>query len=883
MPARKSMVKPGMRNPLSENKRKYRFLISFFTYSAGILLFILLAVYFFAPSIIENSLLPYLSRKSGLRIDCKMQKFTTVNTVITDLDLEAGTPGTKFVTVGNISLDYKILKLLKERRIDKISVTGFDIHLSYCDGKFSFLNYAPPAMKNSFSGKDKKTGIPFAAGTCEIRNSNIVIYWNGNKYVLPFEVSLKELDSGKYYLTGKIKPFMQEINFYGEISESMRGSFLCFYGDKIKLSNFSDLTGQIPGLAASGEISLNGKIDLEAKDAELSILSRNIDLKLGKFRIQSPFKHKPELGITRFDILAGKDECSVSFSKMVLAEPFPMAFSSEGVKMAIGKDSGNYSISGLFETTIDNEGIANLSRKALFINNAVRLRTDFSATFDKGKNWKMSMKPKLAGEKVCFNIHGDVPRSLVADKVIASVRGEGSGKNGVVNFAFKTAAELSGGTADATIPSAEIFGSMEMRDGAPKLKAFAKLANSSIGFKQLKIRNLSLLLPFEWPVADGPGKTIIGKRHDLGMISAENISFGDFNLGSFSSDVYQDGIGYISTGIYTSPFEDVKMEFCGNIVSDAEGPRGRIDISLMEKEKSKCIRTDRVSSKLPLVLMNGNFEFNAHAEYRDKKVNGSVDIEAREGSANFPAKKLEINGINFKLAISDLLGFRSPAGQKLSFSTMKMGKLLVSEGKIEFQVDSPKKYYVDKGEFSYCDGHVYTHSLRIAPGERLDFIFYCDRMKLASIINQFSEGKASGEGTVNGRIPVSVSKENGIKFRDGFLYSTPGLGGKISIRGKDFLPEGTPVDDPHFLQIAIASEALKDFDYKWVRISINSEEKDLFFKMQMDGRPAGLLPFGFTENNGFFKDDKGPGADFKEIEFEFNFIFPFERILDMAF
>jgi hypothetical protein len=171
--------------------------------------------------------------------------------------------------------------------------------------------------------------------------------------------------------------------------------------------------------------------------------------------------------------------------------------------------------------------------------------------------------------------------------------------------------------------------------------------------------------------------------------------------------------------------------------------------------------------------------------------------------------------------------------------------------------------------------------MRVVAGHEIESIFYCDRGRLSEFLRQFKVAQVKGDGTISGRIPVKISRD-GFVFSDGFLFSSPGVGGAITISGSDFVPIGDPSVTGQVLGMAIAQEALRDFNYDWVAIQLNTVDDNLFFQMKMNGRPAGLLPFGFDMGKGLHKaeEGQGPGADFKGILFEFNIGFPLARILE---
>ena len=117
-----------------------------------------------------------------------------------------------------------------------------------------------------------------------------------------------------------------------------------------------------------------------------------------------------------------------------------------------------------------------------------------------------------------------------------------------------------------------------------------------------------------------------------------------------------------------------------------------------------------------------------------------------------------------------------------------------------------------------------------------------------------------------------------IKFDDGFLFSTPGEGGKIHLTGTDILTAGIPPDTPQFVQMELAREALKDYDYSWAKLNITSEGEELLLKMQMDGKPLQSLPFKYDSQTGLLQriENNGQGI-MQPIRLDVNFRLPVNR------
>lgn len=126
-----------------------------------------------------------------------------------------------------------------------------------------------------------------------------------------------------------------------------------------------------------------------------------------------------------------------------------------------------------------------------------------------------------------------------------------------------------------------------------------------------------------------------------------------------------------------------------------------------------------------------------------------------------------------------------------------------------------------------------------------------------------------------------VYQEGNISFDKGFLFSTPGKGGRVVIENSDKIIAGIPLNTPEFSQLDLAREALKDFEYTWAKLALNTVEDTLHVNMEMDGKPAKVLPFEYKkEVNSFVRvHGSSPGSRFQGIRMDVNLTLPFNQVL----
>jgi hypothetical protein len=381
-------------------------------------------------------------------------------------------------------------------------------------------------------------------------------------------------------------------------------------------------------------------------------------------------------------------------------------------------------------------------------------------------------------------------------------------------------------------------------------------------------------IPFKWPAAGKSAK---------GSVSIANLKFNGMNLGDLKSDIRQTPTGFAFEGRHQSTLlPRLALAFTGesrlfhsgpaetSIHVDLSRPGGAPDIEVGKFFPSAAgVRLNgKLQAKGDLILNSGGFSGRARADF----ANGNLSLDKN---------KLALEGIRMTLDFPELPKIRSAAGQQVHFNKISIGDIVAENGKIDFQIESARSFLIEKIHFKWCNGNVETQSIRLSPGvEDYRITLYCDRLNLAKVLEQFGAAQAEGRGTVSGRIPLQYVKTK-IRFDDGFLFSTPGEGGKIYLSGTGILTAGIPPGTPQFVQMELAAEALKDYDYSWAKLNITSEGEELLLQMQMDGKPAKTLPFVYRKDiGGFIKVEAGSkGSKFQGIRLDVNFRLPLNKLL----
>lgn len=233
------------------------------------------------------------------------------------------------------------------------------------------------------------------------------------------------------------------------------------------------------------------------------------------------------------------------------------------------------------------------------------------------------------------------------------------------------------------------------------------------------------------------------------------------------------------------------------------------------------------------------------------------------------------------LSFSNLLTIRSEPDGRMAFDRLQLGTVILDQGDIRFQVETPHSILVEGCSFHWAGGRVGSQSFRVNPGvEDYTVELYCDRVELTQALEQFGMTQAQGGGTANGRIPVRY-KDGALTFDNGFLYSTPGEKGVLRVQGTEILTAGVPPGTPQHGQLDLAAEALKDFAYEWAKINLHTQGRELVVSLQLDGKPGKPLPFTFDRDIGGFVrvSASSPGSVFQGIRLDVNFRLPLDQLL----
>ncbi|KPK29849.1 MAG: hypothetical protein AMK70_15120 [Nitrospira bacterium SG8_35_1] len=280
------------------------------------------------------------------------------------------------------------------------------------------------------------------------------------------------------------------------------------------------------------------------------------------------------------------------------------------------------------------------------------------------------------------------------------------------------------------------------------------------------------------------------------------------------------------------------------------------------------------------LLGTGTLELAGDLHFDTDGLRGEMQADFRDGRLELTENNYVISDIAMSAHLPVLPRVRTAAGQELRFSRAAFGEFAITDGMMHWQLESDDTLIIEDSVFKWANGRIRVDDVRLTLGKDEQFIkVACERLDLIEVLRQFGMKNPEGTGTISGNVPVYIGKRT-IKFENGILSSSQGEGGKIKIGALELLSAGIPKNTPQFAQVDFAAEALKNFNYDWVKLFLNSEGEDLVMQLQMYGKPVQSLPFKYDSTTGLLmRDDKVKQGIYQPIRLDVNFRFPLNRLL----
>lgn len=902
---------------------KFTLLLIFFLLTVGILSYSC-----FLPRYVEKNILPSLAEQLSTTLTGQVHTFSIHEAFISNIRVGEG-PDLP-LSIGSIQANYSLSTIL-DKKIKRLSINGLKVNLKIDAGKvvvpgIDLQNIAAADTKTNVPPNSAIIKLPVVVDTIQVNNGIINISSDGKQVFIPFDLQLNRTEGGNpknnpvYKISLHIYPNGESIALTGIMDISNNIGKFNFTAESLDLNQFTFLLDGHKNKQNFGNAAIDGNINLKLKPFEIIETEINCSLEslsLKPFSVEfGKNKEKTETEVPiRFQVNGkGKDWNVVLFGS--ITEPVPASIvlrsSLEIENDKAIKGAGTFSVKSLDRTF----KIGTTSKVASF-NNKPEFQSSFLFKFNQSGTWQFEVQGSALNE----NLNISIGENSLSSKTL-SFKGTGKGikSDGRVDFSFSIADVFAAGpdSSKLIMPLIDLQGYFEqankpslenhrngkiiisLPDVSFKNKTNSLSADVSLTgkmFQHLHDRG-SLLVEGELAVHKATANElerevrldeITGKipwqwpqkaEEKRGQLKIAGINWRNKELGSFKADIKLKSGLYHLDGSFNHTLPDGLMTKITGFAGIKESGRRVMSTLHMDISPFNAFHLGDFNPSLSGSFLSGDLGLDGKLAIDPSGLQGNMNVLLQNGKFEFPEKNLNIENIRLTLEMPSLPVLRSAPAQKFSFDRVTMGDLILDKGKATWQLESPDSIFIEEGAVKWVGGHVFANAVRISPGIN-DYVvpIFCDRLVLAEILNQFGISGAEGEGTVSGRIPLHLSKGS-VRFEDGFLYSSPGKGGSIKVAVMELLSAGIPKNTPQFAQVDFASEALKNFQYDWVKLFLNSQEEDLLMQMQMNGKPVQSLPFMYDSRTGLLKrmDSTHKGIN-QPIRLDVNFRLPLNRIL----
>ena len=391
--------------------------------------------------------------------------------------------------------------------------------------------------------------------------------------------------------------------------------------------------------------------------------------------------------------------------------------------------------------------------------------------------------------------------------------------------------------------------------------------------QKLAMRNIAFSLPLP-PTEANPG-----------TLTAGSIRLDRSEIGSVSSTIQLKGRDFLLAGNCRSPLvPKAQLNFRGTFEPKSDAtPEMLFEFNLPTYTPEKPIRLGDYVPSLGDAAANASLSLGGALRLENGKLTTGLQIMLRNGSLRMPDSDLELSGLSLDLGFDDLFQLTTPPSQKLKIARIRAGKINITDLEVHFEIESTSQVTIENAGFHWCGGELYMRPLHIRTNQKVwNTTFYCENINLASMLLELGIAPAGtvGDGTVFGKLPVRYDLRRGFFFDRSYLYSRPGTESRIAVSEPDKLLAGGGAVLKQ-TQLEFASEALRDFNYNWVKFHLQTEADQLVISLQFDGQPAGPLPFGYDEQSGELRRDPAVKAHFQGIQLNINTRVPLNLLLNL--
>ena len=886
---------------------------------AVLVLFLLVAPHYLTV-FVQHKIIPPIIEKAGL----PPQQVGVRRISMTGADLgpmRISGNGQDFLEIDTLRVTFTPLSLWR-REINAIEIVGVSAPLMIDDDHFCLAGFCTSERLKE-TPTDEPQGLalgnwlPMPVRSIHILQALLTCQWQGLSRDIPLELKLETGQDPQGDLTGTLTLFPgdQPLTVAATARGTTNTADISLTAPHVSPQDFVALWASKTDMNIRADASISAQVTLQLNPLMISqgslkaVLSRT-KLTAGSLTIENIESTLDPIAITL--TAQGTENEPIDTIHLAggpLAMTYPAKLQWTGFEADISRLPENWQLSGRGHTRLPAQSMPILPALALKepaglnweIHGQGRGKTDFDVTFiatdTTGKDaLNLAYPPvtisitqprlefsaisnaqglKTKGLVTCgktqINLDGGM---LSSPGITLSVTTSDDDLNRIDADLMIAQPVFSAGSLQASTPEIRVTAqSMPPQQNLPRqTRGRIKLSNARLQARDqdLSVNHIALDLPLQWPSDSRTAK---------GALTVGDMQWQAQQLGGVAGTLSQRQRALIGDFSHVSQLlPGLKVE--AHTVMDAKG----LDLRLMLPSFSprEDIDLGRFIPAAEGFQVNGRFQAQAKLVIAAQGLEGTARLAVEQGQIVQESGAIALSGISTTLVFDGLPLLRSAPQQPIRVDAMQIGDITAREFKANYQIEGGNTFFFEKTDLKWCQGNLSTQSFRINPDKnQLDLTVFCDQLNLAQLLTQLGVAQGSGDGAVSGRIPLHWSAGR-LAFEQGFLYSSPGQTGTIRLGNTQAFLEGMPQEAPQYVQLDIASEALKDYTYNWAKVNLESQGDVLKMSLKLNGKPNQLLPFAYDQNMGRFMRIQGKGqAEFKGIDIDLNFNIPLNEILDL--
>jgi hypothetical protein len=805
------------------------------------------------PYLIDQIVLPSMLAKTPFSFSRASMSRITPYLVEGNIEMQDGTA--PVISIPRFQIRYTPRSLL-QKKISALVLDHATLHFHRDNGRLVLPGFKPRTSTSDSADADELFLLPLGVESLVLVQCRIIIH-DADRPALYIGVSGQvsptfnstgtthrlEALNGSFFLSDDISATVsaiarldgEEISIELQIDNGVVALPDGFFGDRFTMPRFK---------------SLSAELDLIADAASFSVKHYTLDGTLAGVRVNQDkisLSGGLEENSLKFSLSGTRDSHSYLLDSIALESPISLLLNITGearyrngqVKTS-GRATADWLNPGSGETDsipllLSFDGIWSESSGATLV---IEGSSDSDLDLTVADNWSLSVVDGLffSGtiESTKLQLHADL--SLTSGPLIAHR-----------DFFQLTTSDI------------ELNARLTLSSDQIDARITTVLKEISLPDKNLRVKNIALDLPISPdPKSSAP---------NLGRLSIEAVEWQDDYLFSLAANLKNQGFDYTIDGA---------LEMLGT--TDFRFPfNGHVEVSSQTAHLSWTLDTVTFESGLlpSFLAMPADLYFSGRLEaHGGLGFDRGIEAQARAAlvDARIDFNNVVIEDLDCAIEFPELPRLQSSPSQRCTAAAIDISTLHFNDVSLTYRVENSQTLFVERSKLNWCGGTLESGSLRLSSQTpEIDTTLYCSRIGLAELLDQFGFKGTEGEGALNGKLPIKLSRQR-LDFDDGFLFSTPGTGGIVRFSDTDLLRRGVgAVSEAGFLNYTL--QALEDFTYNWTKLSFNSAGDDLLLTLELDGKPSTALLFKFDKNGMLVESDQGQGLQYP-IRLDVNFRVP---------